>query len=170
MIALKYKQGLLVKATSKYRDNILRSIQNTINIPSNLKVNDIIYILGVIYKLNPKKIKAYHEIRKYHYDSLNNTTQTSFCAFQILNTDLNQISQLVSLKALGFCIPPSENVKVNSYQAELYLDLIEQRQINNRIFPNKGIVLKVNSRKLQKQIGNKNSIINWACSVTNRKV
>ena len=74
----------------------------------------------------------------------------SFCAFQIFSTNLNHSSQLTELEQLGFEIPESETTNWTS-QVDLYVQLWKERKLFHQ-YPTDGIVIKVNSRKFQKQL------------------
>ena len=70
-----------------------------------------------------------------------------FCSFQIINTRTNDYESLIYCRELGFTIP--EFVEANrTSQVELY----RQAWLNGKLFneyPTDGIVVKINSRKLQ---------------------
>ena len=71
----------------------------------------------------------------------------SFCSFQIINTRTNEYESLIYCRELGFTI--SKFVEANrTSQVELY----RQAWLNGKLFneyPTDGIVVKINSRKLQ---------------------
>ena len=70
-----------------------------------------------------------------------------FCCFQILNGIINQYETLNLLKKCGFNSPNYYTTNFIS-QVEFY----RKEWLNGRIFsnyPNDGIVIKINSRKLQ---------------------
>jgi DNA ligase (NAD+) len=71
----------------------------------------------------------------------------SFCSFQIINTKTNEYQSLIYCRELGFTIPKFVEAKWTS-QIELY----RQAWLNGKLFneyPTDGIVVKINSRKLQ---------------------
>ena len=161
LFLLKYKYGLLESLiTSKeiYKDNTIRS---SLNLPRNLPIQKDIYIKGVYTKLNQTNIK--------NFSSNNSTTHIEnsfvFHAFQIINTDLNHYSQLIELKKLGFLIPPSEYTKANLCEIQLIESLLIEDNLFDCNYKIKGIILKVNSRKLQKQMGVKNKHFQWSCAI-----
>ena len=70
-----------------------------------------------------------------------------FCCFQILNGKINQYETLNFLKKCGFSSPNYYTTNFIS-QVEFY----RKEWLKDRIFsnyPNDGIVIKINSRKLQ---------------------
>ena len=78
----------------------------------------------------------------------------AFCAFQILNGELNYYSSLEVLKKLGLEIPAAEHT--NPSAVEMYRQFWKEGKLFSS-YPTDGIVLSVNSRKLQKQLENKYS-------------
>ena len=71
----------------------------------------------------------------------------SFCSFQIINTRTNEYESLIYCRKLGFTIPKFVEANRTS-QVETY----RQAWLNGKLFneyPTDGIVIKINSRKLQ---------------------
>ena len=71
----------------------------------------------------------------------------SFCSFQIINTRTNEYESLSYLRELGFTIPKTVEANRTS-QVETY----RQAWKSGKLFadyPTDGIVVKINSRKLQ---------------------
>ena len=79
----------------------------------------------------------------------------AFCAFQILNGELNYFSSLQVLERLGFEIPETEFTNYTSDVEQFRVFWEEGKLFSN--YPTDGIVLTVNSRKLQKQLENRYS-------------
>ena len=71
----------------------------------------------------------------------------SFCSFQIINGRLNQHDSLQYLKKLGFTIPEYKSLNFIS-QVEMYRKQWSDKKLFNN-YPTDGIVVKINSRKLQ---------------------
>ena len=71
----------------------------------------------------------------------------SFCSFQIINGRLNQHESLVYLKKLGFTIPEYKSLNFTSQVKMFRKQWAEKKLFNN--YPTDGIVVKINSRKLQ---------------------
>ena len=70
-----------------------------------------------------------------------------FCSFQIINTRTNEDQTLIYCRKLGFTIP--EFVEANrTSQVELYRHPWLKGKLFNE-YPTEGIVLKINSRKLE---------------------
>ena len=71
----------------------------------------------------------------------------SFCSFQIINTRTNEYQSLIYCRELGFTIPKFVEANRTS-QVEVY----RKAWLNGKLFneyPTDGIVVKINSRKLQ---------------------
>ena len=71
----------------------------------------------------------------------------SFCAFQILNSTLNQYESKKSLSKLGFTIPQDISCNFTSQVQVFRKHWLEGNLF--RKYPTDGIVVKINSRKLQ---------------------
>ncbi len=87
----------------------------------------------------------------------------NFCAFQIFNCKLNQCQVLQELKNLNFEIPDNQYTNFVS-DIEIYRQCWKDGKLF-RNYPNNGIVMKINSRKLQKLLGQNNISINWAYTI-----
>ena len=71
----------------------------------------------------------------------------SFCSFQIINGRLNQFESLKYLKKLGFSVPATKQCNFTS-EVNLYRKLWSEGKLFAD-YPTDGIVVKINSRKLQ---------------------
>ena len=162
-IALDYEAGTLVKAISRKGQNKTDVIKTIRNIPLRLPIKIDIQIRGELYWPNlicsKSQILSERNLRK----KIPTGVGLRFCAFQIFNTDLNHSIQLVELKQLDFEIPESETTKRTS-QVDLYVQLWKEGKLFKQ-YPTDGLVIKVNSRKLQKQLGENNVYSNWAYAV-----
>ena len=92
-----------------------------------------------------------------------NLEKLPFCSFQILNSDQNQYQALQGLQKLGFEIPKTEFTNFVG-EVEMYRKLWQEGKLFAQ-YPTDGIVLKVNSRKLQKQLGENNYFSNWSLAL-----
>ena len=86
-----------------------------------------------------------------------------FCAFQIFHCNINHFQSLQELKNLNFEIPQTQFTQLIS-DIEIYLQCWKEGKLFKN-YPTSGIVLKINSRKLQKYLGENNLSINWAYSI-----
>ena len=146
-IALQYKDGKLEKSINKEGIDVTNKIIKVQDIPKQLAISGLFQVRGELYAPNTASyfskriasefLRAKEGIRK----------DLSFCSFQILNTRLNQFEAKKYLKKLGF-----------STTHDIYCNFTSQIQIlrkkwaNGQLFahyPTDGIVVKINSRKLQ---------------------
>ena len=142
-----FRNGKLKKSINREDRDVTNKIIKVQNIPKQLAISGLFQVRGELYTPNrtsnfSKRIaseflRAKEGIRK----------DLSFCSFQILNTRLNQFEAKKYLKKLGF-----------STTHDIYCNFTSQVQIlrkkwaNGELFanyPTDGIVVKINSRKLQ---------------------
>tara|TARA_Y100001968_G_C19366095_1_gene722594 strand:- start:296 stop:1048 length:753 start_codon:yes stop_codon:yes gene_type:complete len=164
-IAVKYENGSLKKAISRDGEDKTPQIKDLNCLPLKIPIKQIIYIRGELFSrefnclISQRSVEEYVNLRsqdRLHY--------ISFCAYQIFNSNLNQFSQLKELNKLGFEIPKTEYTRFKTKEVELYKRLWEDG-ILFKEYPNNGIVLKVNSRKLQKQLGENSLFPFWAYAI-----
>ena len=92
----------------------------------------------------------------------------SFVAFQILNSQNDHKDNLKELTKLDFRVVPY--VEVNSYEEikECYNQWLDGKFFESNYFtflPTDGIVVKVNSRSIQKQLGQSTRCPHWAVAL-----
>ena len=160
-IVLTYEKGYLKEAINKKGLNKTSEIGQIKDVPKQIPVLRTIRIRGQIYY----PFTSTGKVRMLSLEDLNQPfpkdKEISFASFQILNVDLNQYSQLQELDKLGFQIPPNEYTRFSTSEVEIFIDLWKDKKIFFEV-PNNGIVLKVNSRKIQKELGENNFYPNWA--------
>ncbi len=164
-ISLKYEKGYLKNAITKngsFNKILMTQVQN---IPKKIPILKTLIIRGIIYNNKAMQMNS----GTFYLENLLNksslkATSISFISFQIVNTDLNHYSQLKELSKLGFDIPPNEYTRVSTNEVEVFIALWKDKKIFYEV-PNNGIVLKVNSRKLQKLLGENNYYPYWAYAV-----
>ena len=153
-IALQYENGSLIKAISRKGKDVTAALKTVKNIPHNIPTQSTIHVRGELYgpALEPARSQrlASGLLRKKDPDGKG----LAFCAFQILNAELNYYSSLEVLKRLGLEIPAAEHT--NPSGVEMYRQFWKEGKLFSS-YPTDGIVLSVNSRKLQKQLENKYS-------------
>ena len=76
---------------------------------------------------------------------------------------MNHFQSLQELRHLKFEIPENEFTNFIS-DIEIYLQFWKEGKLF-KSYPTSGIVLKINSRKLQKQLGENNLSMNWAYAI-----
>jgi len=146
-IAIKYINGKFSKAITRTGSDVSSKIKKIKNVPSSLPIQRDFQVRGELY--SPDNTPCFSQTTTSEY--LNNkkriTGNFSFCCFQILNGRLNQYETLNYLKKCGFNTPHSYFTNFTS-QVELF----RKRWLDGKIFsnyPTDGIVIKINSRKLQ---------------------
>ena len=163
-IALHYEKGILKRAFNKKEKSARTIIKEDTYLPKQLPTEINIQIMGQLYKASiNNQEKSQPSESKNINNKIPSETKMLFCAFQIVNTNLNHFSQIIELKKLGFEVPETECVKFTS-EVDLYMRLWEKGKLFSQ-YPTDGIILKVNSRKLQKQLGENNLAIQWAYAI-----
>tara|TARA_B100001250_G_C19266611_1_gene557248 strand:+ start:75 stop:356 length:282 start_codon:yes stop_codon:yes gene_type:complete len=84
----------------------------------------------------------------------------NFCDFKIFHCKINHFQELQELKNLYFEISPTQFTNFIS-DIGIYLKCWQEGKLFTN-YPTNGIVLKINSKKLQYQLGENNLAINWA--------
>lgn len=159
-IGIQYINGKLNKAINKNSVDITETLITLRNIPKTLSIKNRIEIIGVLY--DDKIISSKQSKNKYveTYNDKTHSKNLKFCAFQILHCNINHFQTLQELKKLNFEIPQSEYTKFIS-DIQIYLKLWRENKLFKN-YPTCGIVLKINSRKFQKLLGENNLSTNWA--------
>ena len=147
-IAIKYKDGKFDSAISRKGINVSRKIEQVQDVPKEINIRSSFVVRGELFA--KQEGQSYSQriasgyLRSGDYQP---NPKISFCSFQIINTRTNEYESLIYCRELGFTIP--KFVKANrTSQVELY----RQAWLNGKLFneyPTDGIVVKINSRKLQ---------------------
>ena len=162
-IGLLYINGKLSKAINKNSIDITEFITSLISIPKNIPIKNRIEIEGILYEDGYiTKNKNVKESLIFNH-SKQNLKSPNFCAYQIFHCNINHFQALQELKNLNFEIPQTHFTKYIS-DIEIYHHFWKDGMLFQQ-YPTNGIVLKINSRKLQKQLGENNQSINWAYSI-----
>ena len=146
-IALQYKDGKLEKSINKEGRDVTNEIIKVQDIPKQLAISSLFQVRGELYtpnrtshfskRITSRFLRAKEGIRE----------DLSFCSFQILNTRLNQFEAKKYLKKLGFSTTHDIYCNFTSQ-----IQILEKKWANGELFadyPTDGIVVKINSRKLQ---------------------
>ena len=148
-IALQYRDGILEKCISRKGQDVTNKIKDVPDVPSRIAVNGLFQVRGELFNPSEYERPSYSQRQSGAYlraaDS--KSDHLSFCSFQIINGRLNEYESLIYLQDLGFTIPDSKPCNFTS-QVELY----RQQWLDGKLFneyPTDGIVIKINSRKLQ---------------------
>ncbi len=146
-VALQYIKGNLEKAISRTGTDVTNKLIRVQDIPKNLPLTGVIKVRGELYapsqapNISQRIASRFLRAKEGFYESL------SFCAFQILNSTLNQYESKKSLSKLGFTIPQDISCNFTSQ-----VQVFRKQWLEGKLFkkyPTDGIVVKINSRKLQ---------------------
>ncbi len=162
-IGIQYIDGKLSKAINENSGVITESVMSLSNIPKSLPIKQRIEIRGVLYD---DEIKSNKNVETKFIGSQKCNPQKEkirFCAFQIFHCNINHFQALQELKSLNFEIPKTQFTRYIS-DIDIYLQCWKQGKLFN-CYPTNGIVMIINSRKLQKYLGENNLSINWAYSI-----
>ncbi len=163
-VLLEYANGILARAINQDGMEKTSQISFIENVPKIIPIVRNLRIRGEIYAQGFSAIKSRRLTKKHLAEYFPNGKGIRFSSFQILNTDLNHYSQLKELDKLGFEIPPNECTRIIANEVEIYRQLWKAKKLFSE-FPTDGIVLKVNSRKCQKQLGQSLYSCNWAYAI-----
>ena len=146
-VALQYRNGHLEKAISRKGTDVTSKLIKVQDIPNKLPIRGVLQVRGELYAPNQapnisQKISSGFIRAKEGFSEC-----ISFCSFQILNSTLNQYESKMSLSELGFTIPKDIYCKFTSQ-----VQVFRKQWLEGNLFgeyPTDGIVVKINSRKLQ---------------------
>ena len=159
-IAIQYIDGKLNKAIDENNADITEIINYLSNIPLRLPIKNKLEIRGIVYDsknmFNKNNEEDFSRIQK-HKPILN---KLRFCATQIFHCNLNHSQSLKELNNLSFEIPETHSTNYVS-DIQIYYKCWKEGKLF-KSYPTNGIVLKINSKKLQKNLGENDLLINWA--------
>ena len=148
-IALQYQNGILEKCITRKGLDVTSKIKAIPDVPSTVKVQGLFQVRGELFNPSEYERPTYSQRQAGGYlrsrDS--KSDHLSFCSFQIINGRLNQHDSLKYLKKLGFTIPEYKSLNFTS-QVEIYRKQWSDKKLFSN-YPTDGIVVKINSRKLQ---------------------
>ncbi|KGF97607.1 DNA ligase [Prochlorococcus marinus str. MIT 9302] len=148
-IALQYQNGNLEKCITRKGLDVTSKIKAIPDVPSTVKVQGLFQVRGELFNPSEYERPTYSQRQAGGYlrsrDS--KSDHLSFCSFQIINGKLNQHDSLKYLKKLGFTIPEYKSCNFTS-QVQIYRQQWANKKLFNN-YPTDGIVVKINSRKLQ---------------------
>ncbi len=149
-IAIRYINGKFNKAITKQGFDVSSKIKQIKNVPNTIPIKRDFQIRGELYATNQVAGISQRITRKYLIGKKGISKSLSFCCFQILNGRLNQYETLNYLKKCGFSTPESYFTNLTS-EIQIYKRYWLERKIFSK-YPTDGIVIKINSRKLQLMI------------------
>jgi len=146
-VALQYRDGTLEKAISRKREDFTSKLIKVQDIPNTLPLRGVLQVSGELYAPNQSPNISQRIASGFLRAKEGFSESLSFCAFQILNSKLNQYESKKNLFKLGFTIPQDISGNFTS-QVEVF----RKKWLEGKLFskyPTDGIVVKINSRKLQ---------------------
>ena len=148
-IAIQYMNGKLVKAISRNGGDLTKKIKAIPDVPHIVNVKGLFQVRGELFNPSEYQRPTYSQRQAASYlrAANNKSDHLSFCSFQIINGRLNQHNSLVHLKKLGFTIPEYKSLNFIT-QIEMYRKQWADKDLFTN-YPTDGIVVKINSRKLQ---------------------
>jgi len=148
-IALQYIDGELIKAISRKGRDLTNKIKKIFDVPDKIKVHGLIQIRGELFNPSEYERPSYsqRQAAAFMRAADSKSDHLSFCSFQIINGRLNQHDSLQYLKKIGFTIPEYKSLNFTT-QVEMYRKQWADKKLFNN-YPKDGIVVKLNSRKLQ---------------------
>ena len=162
-IGVQYIDGVLRKIINDKSVDITEAMISYKNIPKFLPIKKRIEIQGVVY--NDKTVSNRRHSKNIKIQTVpHNREKVNFCAHQIFNCNINQYQVLQELKQLNFEIPETHFTNFTS-DIEIYRQCWKDGKLFNN-YPTSGIVVKINSRKLQKILGENNLLIHWAYAIS----
>jgi len=147
-IAIKYVDGKLEKAISRKGVDVTNKIKQVKDVPKEINIRSSFMVRGELF--TEQEAPSYSQriasgyLRSGH-DQPN--PKISFCSFQIINTKTNEYESLIYCRKLGFTIPKFVEANRTS-QIETFRQSWKSGKLFND-YPTDGIVVKINSRKLQ---------------------
>jgi len=146
-VALQYRDGTLEKAISRKGADITSKLIKVQDIPNNLPLRGVLQVRGELYGPNQSPNISQRISSRFLRAKDGFFASLSFCAFQILNSTLNQYESKKTLSKLGFSIPQHISCNFTSQVQVFRNQWLEGKLF--REYPTDGIVVKINSRKLQ---------------------
>ena len=147
-IAIKYIDGKFDSAITRKGKDVSREIKAIKDVQEEIQIRSRLVVRGELFA--PEESPSYSQriatgyLRKGDFEP---NPKISFCAFQIINSKTNEYESLFHLRDLGFTIP--EIIETNrTSQVETF----RKAWLKGKLFanyPTDGIVIKINSRKLQ---------------------
>tara|TARA_Y100001968_G_scaffold58696_1_gene49776 strand:- start:1589 stop:2281 length:693 start_codon:yes stop_codon:yes gene_type:complete len=149
---LLYTDGILDQLFCRQGSGLNEANKVKTNVPEEIPINNKILIKVVLYKQDsfqsiPNESKSAHSKK-----GISNADELKYCGLRILNSDQNHSSQLLSLQSLGFNIVETRFTNFLS-EVDFYLKMWREGKLFQK-YPTVGILLRTNSRKLQKQLVN----------------
>jgi DNA ligase (NAD+) len=169
-MALRYVDGILVKAWTRKGVDKTYCMRMIEDLPKYILARGTVEIRGELYgkgliPARSQRLAAGH-LRKKQPSGMG----LSFCAFQIFNGKGTEISNLTQLVKWGFHVCGHIHIKSNVIQKVKVLHEDWQDSLVFSRYPTDGLVVKVNSHKLQAELGSGSHAPRWALAVKDWKL
>ena len=147
-IAIKYKDGIFDSAISRKGIDVSRKIEQVQDVPKEINIRSSFVVRGELFAEQEAPSYSQRIASGYLRSGCDQPNpKISFCSFQIINTRTNEYQSLIYCRKLGFTIP--EIVEANrTSQVETFKQAWKSGKLFTN-YPTDGIVVKINSRKLQ---------------------
>ncbi len=147
-VAIKYINGKLEKAISRKGSDISQKIKTIKSIPKEINIRSSFVVRGELFTKEEEPAFSQRIASGYlRSKSYEPNPKITFAAFQIINGNCNQYESLNYLRKLGFSVLESYQANRTS-QIETFRKAWKSKKLFANI-PTDGIVIKINSRKLQ---------------------
>ena len=162
-LALVYQSGELQRAYTRSGRNVTKYAFDVPDIPISVPRSGQFVVRGELYAFNEHSPKSQRiaaaQLRRIQPEC----HLLSFMAFQIINSQNNHKENLQPLGEYGFNVVPY--VEANTYDEikKCHNDWLDGRFLEH--LPTDGIVVKVNSRSIQKQLGQSTRCPLWALAL-----
>ena len=167
-LALVYQSGELQRAYTRSGRDVTRYALEVPDIPLTVPRYGKFTVRGELYAFNeyaPKSQRiAAAQLRKIQP----NCHLLSFKAFEILNSQNDHKVNLKELSKLGFDVVPHVEAYTYDEIKQYHNDWLDGKFFQYNYFtflPTDGIVVKVNSRSIQKQLGQSTRCPHWAVAL-----
>ena len=147
-IAIKYEDGKFSKAISKKGKDVSNKIKAIKSVPKQINIRSCFMVRGELFATEEEPSSSKRITSRYlRSRDYNPNPKISFCAFQIINTNCNEYESIIYCRKLGFTIPKFIEANRTSQ-----IDTFRHAWKSKKLFleyPTDGIVVKINSSKLQ---------------------
>ena len=146
-VALQYIDGTLKKAISREGDDVTSKLIKVKDIPKIIPIRRVLQVRGELYAPNKAPNISQRIASGFIRAKEGFSECLSLCSFQIINSSLNQYESKKSLANLGFRVPKDISCNFTSQ-----VQVFRKQWLEGKLFkeyPTDGIVVKINSRKLQ---------------------
>ena len=164
-VALRYRFGKLVKAWTRKGKDVTAAMKTIKGLPTEIRNKELFEVRGELYGLtghvNSQRLAAGH-LRKKAPDGKG----LAFCAFEVMGRDDGyEVNTLQELLSLGFHVCGHVRIVTSVIQKVKILHDDWQDSLIFSRYPTDGLVVKVNSHKLQAELGSGSVAPRWAIAV-----